>query len=42
MNGSSSPGARLGLALVNLIVESHHGSITVQSEIGKGTALVIC
>jgi signal transduction histidine kinase len=41
MDVSSSHGAGLGLALVKLIVESHHGSIHVQSEIGKGTTFVI-
>jgi len=41
MDGFSSHGAGLGLALVKLIVEAHHGSITVQSEIGKGTTFII-
>ena len=41
MDGSSSHGAGLGLALVKLIVEAHHGSITVQSELGQGTTFVI-
>lgn len=41
MDGSSSHGAGLGLALVKLIVETHHGAISVQSEIGKGTTFVI-
>lgn len=41
MDGFSSHGAGLGLALVKLIVEAHHGSITVQSEIGKGTTFMI-
>jgi signal transduction histidine kinase len=41
MDGSSSHGAGLGLALVKLIVEAHHGAITVHSEIGKGTTFTI-
>lgn len=41
MDGSSSHGAGLGLALVKLIIEAHHGSINVQSEIGKGTSFLI-
>lgn len=41
MDGSSSHGAGLGLALVKFIVEAHYGSITVQSEIGKGTTFMI-
>jgi two-component system sensor histidine kinase ResE len=41
MDGSSSHGAGLGLALVKLIVEAHHGAISVRSEIGKGTTFTI-
>ncbi|MCG3119110.1 MAG: Adaptive-response sensory-kinase SasA [bacterium] len=41
MDGSSSHGAGLGLALVKLLVEAHHGSITVLSKIGQGTTFTI-
>ena len=41
LDGFSSHGAGLGLALVKWIVEAHHGSITVRSEIGKGTIFTI-
>jgi signal transduction histidine kinase len=41
MDGFSSHSAGLGLALVKWIVEAHHGSIAVQSEIGKGTTFMI-
>jgi signal transduction histidine kinase len=41
MDGFSSHGAGLGLALVKWIVEAHHGAIAVQSEIGKGTTFII-
>ncbi|MDZ7290220.1 MAG: HAMP domain-containing histidine kinase [candidate division KSB1 bacterium] len=41
MDGFSSHGAGLGLALVKWIVEAHRGSITVESELGKGTTFLI-
>jgi len=34
-------GAGLGLAIVKAIVESHHGQITLHSEVGKGTTFTI-
>ncbi|MBI3620449.1 HAMP domain-containing histidine kinase [Candidatus Roizmanbacteria bacterium] len=34
-------GAGLGLAIARTIAETHHATITVQSEIGKGTAFTI-
>lgn len=34
-------GSGIGLSLVKSMVEMHHGSITAQSEIGKGTIIII-
>jgi len=34
---SPVPGAGLGLAIVHRILELHHGSITVDSDVGHGT-----
>ncbi|MBE8966687.1 two-component sensor histidine kinase [Nostocales cyanobacterium LEGE 12452] len=37
----STGGSGLGLAIVQAIVHSHHGSIDVQSELGKGSTFTI-
>jgi two-component system sensor histidine kinase ResE len=37
----TSTGTGLGLAIVKNIIESHHGSVHVQSIVGKGTTFTI-
>ena len=34
-------GSGLGLAIAAVIVQTHHGSIQVQSELGKGSTFTI-
>ena len=37
----SLPGIGLGLSYVKLLVEAHHGSISLNSQAGKGTTIEI-
>jgi signal transduction histidine kinase len=39
--GTKNPGAGLGLALVKEVVDWHGGCITIESEIGSGSALTV-
>ena len=43
MNNASngSPGCGLGLSIVQTIIQLHQGTITVNSQVGKGTAFIM-
>jgi signal transduction histidine kinase len=40
-NSTSVPGTGIGLPLVNRIIKKHKGTITLSSQVGKGTTVVI-
>ncbi|MFP5298865.1 MAG: sensor histidine kinase [Actinomycetota bacterium] len=37
----SSDGAGLGLSIVKVIAEGHHGEVSLESEVGKGSTFII-
>jgi two-component system phosphate regulon sensor histidine kinase PhoR len=39
--GRVSGGTGLGLSIVKQMMQSHHGTVTVESELGKGTTIVL-
>jgi signal transduction histidine kinase len=41
VGSDAETGAGLGLALTRRIIEAHHGTISVESEIGKGTTFTV-
>lgn len=41
-SGGTERGSGLGLALTRRIIAAHNGSISVESELGKGSTFVIC
>ena len=38
---AGTPGTGLGLAFVREIAELHHGSVSVRSEIGRGSTFIL-
>lgn len=41
LSGKQIPGLGLGLSYVRQIVEAHHGKVSLQSKIGKGTKVIV-
>lgn len=41
-SGDITPGTGIGLALAKSIVDKHHGTISVESEVGKGSIFTVC
>ena len=41
MVASAVPGTGLGLSLVSEYMKAHHGRVTVDSTVGKGTAFTL-
>ncbi|MBQ7896531.1 MAG: PAS domain-containing sensor histidine kinase, partial [Oscillospiraceae bacterium] len=40
-HSKQSGGTGLGLSIVKHAVQYHHGKITVESELGKGTSIIV-
>lgn len=40
-SGSDDAGTGLGLAIVKTFIEAHGGSVTVQSELGRGSTFIL-
>jgi signal transduction histidine kinase len=41
VRGKSGSGAGLGLTIAKYLIEAHHGKVTVESELGRGTTVLI-